>query len=88
MVANHAGYWIDRRRIEAASGVVYILAAPFQGVWGKTCESSVTKLIVKLKIALAVLGIISMSVDIVVNLKGILTLKTTLFGWKKYDFKP
>lgn len=28
-----------------------------------------TKLIVKLKIALAVLGIISMSVDIVVNLK-------------------
>ena len=30
-----------------------------------------TKLIVKLKIALAVLGIISMSVDIVVNLKGI-----------------
>lgn len=56
---------------------MYILAAPFQGVWGKTCESSVTKLIVKLKIALAVLGIISMSVDIVVNLKGILTLKTT-----------
>ena len=47
-----------------------------------------TKLIVKLKIALAVLGIISMSVDIVVNLKGIPTLKTTLFGWKKYDFKP
>ena len=29
------------------------------------------KLIVKLKIALAVLGIISMSVDIVVNLKGV-----------------
>jgi len=36
-----------------------------------------TKFIVKQKIALAVLGIISMSVDIVVNLKGILTLKTT-----------
>ncbi|MQN46088.1 hypothetical protein F7D79_07110 [Prevotella copri] len=30
MVANHAGYWIDRRRIEAASGVVYISAAPFR----------------------------------------------------------
>lgn len=47
-----------------------------------------TKLIVKLKIALAVLGIISMSVDIVVNLKGILTLKTTLFGWKSMILSP
>lgn len=36
-----------------------------------------TKLIVKLKIALAVLGIISMSVDIVVNLKGIRVFKGT-----------
>ena len=34
-----------------------------------------TKLIVKLKIALAVLGIISMSVDIVVNLKGFACLR-------------
>ena len=47
-----------------------------------------TKLIVKLKIALAVLGIISMSVDIVVNLQGILTLKTTLFGWKSMILSP
>ena len=30
LVANHAGYRIDRRRIEAASGVVYISAAPFR----------------------------------------------------------
>lgn len=36
-----------------------------------------TKLIVKLKIALAVLGIISMSVDIVVNLKGIRVFEGT-----------
>lgn len=36
-----------------------------------------TKLIVKLKIALAVLGIISMSVDIVVNLKGIRVFEST-----------
>ena len=46
-----------------------------------------TKFIVKQKIALAVLGIISMSVDIVVNLKGILTLKTTfcvIFLAKKF----
>lgn len=35
------------------------------------------KLIVKLKIALAVLGIISMSVDIVVNLKGICVFEGT-----------
>lgn len=36
-----------------------------------------TKLIVKLKIALAVLGIISMSVDIVVNLKGVCVFEGT-----------
>lgn len=36
-----------------------------------------TKLTVKLKIALAVLGIISMSVDIVVNLKGIRVFEGT-----------
>lgn len=36
-----------------------------------------TKLIVKLKIALAVLGIISMSVDIVVNLKGVRVFEGT-----------
>lgn len=35
------------------------------------------KLIVKLKIALAVLGIISMSVDIVVNLKGVRVFEGT-----------
>lgn len=35
------------------------------------------KLIVKLKIALAVLGIISMSVDIVVNLKGVRVFECT-----------
>ena len=34
-------------------------------------------LIVKLKIALAVLGIISMSVDIVVNLKGVRVFEGT-----------
>lgn len=36
-----------------------------------------TKLIVKLRIALAVLGIISMSVDIVVNLKGVRVFEGT-----------
>ena len=36
-----------------------------------------TKLIVKLKIALAVLGIISMSVDIVFNLKGVRVFEGT-----------
>ena len=56
---------------------MYILAAPFQGVWDKTCESSMTKFIVKQKIALAVLGIISMSVDIVVNLKGVRVFEGT-----------
>lgn len=35
------------------------------------------KLIVKLKIALVVLGIISMSVDIVVNLKGVRVFEGT-----------
>ena len=35
------------------------------------------KLIVKLKIALAVLGIISMSVDLVVNLKGVRVFEGT-----------
>lgn len=35
------------------------------------------ELIVKLKIALAVLGIISMSVDIVVNLKGVRVFEGT-----------
>ena len=35
------------------------------------------KLIVKLKIALAVLGIISMSVDILVNLKGVRVFEGT-----------
>lgn len=35
------------------------------------------KLIVKLKIALAVLGIISMSVDIVVNMKGVRVFEGT-----------
>lgn len=35
------------------------------------------KLFVKLKIALAVLGIISMSVDIVVNLKGVRVFEGT-----------
>ena len=35
------------------------------------------KLIVKLKIALAVLGIINMSVDIVVNLKGVRVFEGT-----------
>ena len=36
-----------------------------------------TKLIVKLKIALAVMGISSMSVDIVVNLKGVRVFEGT-----------
>ena len=36
-----------------------------------------TKLIVKLRIALAVLGIISMSVDIVVNLKSVRVFEGT-----------